>query len=199
MRKTHFSILAFLPVAMLAGCSANAGSSNISMEQHLQNPLFAERYWEEMVDRMVSRQLNDPEIVKDPAKAAVIDEIRSSALEKAQEQTRKRREGTFGYFVSINEPTEGQALLIDKTLYIGPSFMTVPGPNLHIYLTQVVDPRDSKTFPDEATIDLGPLSSPYDEQVYHLPANTKDIEKYRTVVLYDTELERLYAFVQLTK
>ena len=147
---------------------------------------------------MVSRQLNDPEIVKDKAKSAAIDAIREDALEKAQEQTRKRREGIFGYFVTIHEPVEGQALLMNNTLYIGPSFMTVPGPSLHIYLTTVVDPRDTK-FPDATSIDLGLLSSPYDEQVYRLPSNAKNPEKYRTVVLYDTKLQRLYGFVQLTK
>jgi hypothetical protein len=62
MRKTPFSVLALTPILVLAGCSNNPGASNISMEQHLQNPLFAERYWEEMVDRMVSRQLNDPRL-----------------------------------------------------------------------------------------------------------------------------------------
>jgi hypothetical protein len=188
------SILA-LSLLFLAGCS---NGTSVSLSDQMRNPLFAERYWSELTDRMVTIQLNNPELSKDEDKYALVDGTRQDALAKAQAATAKRKLGMIGNFISMNESVDGLVLLMEDALHIGPGFASYPGPSLHLYITTIVDPREGK-FPDETSIDLGVLQSPYDTQSYPLPTLEKSLDQYRTAVLWDTELERLYAFAQLAK
>ncbi len=163
----------------------------------MENPLVAERYWEELTDRMTMLVINKDPILKDPAKAALIDRIKNDALAKAKEQTRLMRNGLSSSFQTVAQQTDGLALLLRNTLYLSSDFATYPGPSLHLYLTSMVDPRDS-AFPDTSARDLGVMQSPYGAQAYDLGEDPK-MSTYRTVVVYDTELGLIYGFTQLGK
>ncbi|MBI1934776.1 hypothetical protein HYS30_03875, partial [Candidatus Peregrinibacteria bacterium] len=91
----------------------------------------------------------------------------------------------------------GMALLSGNTLYLSPDFEGTPGISLHLFLTTVVDPRDVK-FPDADVVDLGPLKSAYGAQAFPATLPLNPI-LYRTAVLWDTALERLIAFAQLSE
>jgi len=69
---------------------------------------------------------------------------------------------------------------------------------LHVYLTNAVDPRDV-AFPDPSAKDIGLIASPYGAQSYALALTPDELKKYRTVVLLDRELNRIYGFAQLSK
>jgi len=189
MRKLLPSLLLAI---LLTGCAAptrlGTGTENL-----MDNPLFAQRYYDELTDRMVEIQLREKDVT-DTGTLAAADRVRADALAKAQEQTAKKRGRKLGQFLSIKEATEGWALLLGNILYVSSDFVTYPGPSLHLYLTTVLDPRDG-TFPDATSIDLGLLSTPYGAQQYTLPAAGTGTA-LRTAVLYDTELKRLYAFAQ---
>lgn len=65
-----------------------------------------------------------------------------------------------------------------------------------MYVSNAVDPRDVN-FPDDTAIDLGQLESPYGMQRYSVPGAEEEVQQYRTVVLFDKSLERIYGFAQL--
>jgi hypothetical protein len=186
-----FLLLSFLLVA----CS-KTGPGSISQGERMQNPFFAERYYDELTEEMVNLQLQDKTVTSDPRMLTIVDETRRDALAKAQEQTKKKREGRFGGFLTATQQTQGWALLLKGTLYLSTDFTSLPGPSLHLYLSEVMDPRDA-SFPEKTSVDLGLLESPYGAQQYALPSAAATNVKLRTVVLYDTKLKRIYSFVQL--
>ena len=198
LQPTIFASL-LLPLA-LAACAQPAATPDLTFDQRMRNPLFAERYWDEMADRMANLQISKDPLMENADKAAIADRARQSAIELSQLSRQKRLEGIFGGFVTVNEATEGYALLVDRTLYLSTTFTTYPGPSLYLFLSPDVDPRESD-FPNDNTLALGALQSPYGAQSYTLPALKEGEEDpgYRTVVLWDTKLERLYGFAQLSK
>jgi hypothetical protein len=186
-------LLFILLLPLLSSCSgAQAQPQTIRWEQQMKNPLYAERYWDEMTERMADIQMTDKK-AKNPS---VIDEVRRTALAQAQQQTQLKHKGKLGQFVTVTEDTQGWLLLLDRLLYFSPDFVTYPGPSLRIYLSPSIDPRGA-TFPDKGSVELGRLESPYGAQQYLLPAVLKDLKPFRTVVLYDARIERIYAFAQL--
>jgi len=191
--------LVFLASLLLASCgspsAATLQQADTRWEQELQNPLFAERYWDELTERMVNVQLYGEDAAKDPRKMAVLDEVRRMAVQKSQEVRVAKRDGIMGSFVTVLETTEGLVLLRGHTLSFSPHFFTYPGAALKIYLTTMVDPREG-TFPDAGSIEVGRLESPYGAQEYQL-AEVLKTEGTRSVVLYDAKLDRLYGFAQL--
>ena len=68
---------------------------------------------------------------------------------------------------------------------------------MRVYLTTAVDPR-GVNFPDASALSLGLLQTPYGAQEYAFDESDSNPE-FRTVVLYDTRLERIYGFAQLSK
>ncbi len=189
-----FFLLAIFPL-LLAGCAGS--SANVSLQQQMRNPLFAERYWEEMVDRMASLQINKDPAAQQKQTGSLVDAARLDALQKAQAATNQKKQGALGSFLSAKEQVDGQALLLGKTLYLSTDFVSYPGPSLHLYITAAVDPRDH-AFPDPNAKDLGLLASPYGAQSYAIDDDMQ-AAGYRTVVLWDTQIKRLYAFAQLAK
>ncbi|MBI1813129.1 DM13 domain-containing protein [Candidatus Peregrinibacteria bacterium] len=204
MRSSLLLSCGALLVLALTACQP-APTPHVTLEQRLRNPIFAERYWGELVDRMVSLQMNDQKLLQYKTRAAIVDKIRLDALGREQDYTRKRHEAVIGNFVSIGEQVQGPAMLAGNALSLGPGFETDPGPSLHVYLTTVMDPRDVP-FPDATSVDLGRLESPYDSQQYDVPLPPKPSGSgsavpphYRTVVLWDSQLQLLYGFAQLSK
>ncbi|MDD5026541.1 MAG: DM13 domain-containing protein [Candidatus Peribacteraceae bacterium] len=183
----------FVVPALLAGCSATRPTLN----DHLNNPLFAERYAEELVNRMTELEIQKDPLIEDVEKKAIIDQVREQWMERAKKARDVQREGMTGEFAEMKEYVRGRALLLGKTVYLSTTFESEPGPSLHFYLTTMVDPRDV-AFPDPTAVDLGLLQSPYGAQTIAVP-EAKDSSLYRTLVLWDASLERLYGFAQLSR
>lgn len=195
MQKFASNTAGLLAVISLASCAST--NDVTSIKQRLENPLFAERYAESMVDRLVELDIVKDPIMEDAGKKAFVDEQRKHWLEVSRSARAAQREGTQGNLISLGEYAKGDILYVDDLLYFGPLFEIDPLPSLHIYLTTVVDPRDA-AFPDETAMNLGPLQSAYGAQTYTVPAVDNPL-LYRTVVLWDKDLGRLHSFAQLGK
>lgn len=167
-----------------------------ALEMHLQNPLFAEQYFESLVQRMVELTITQDPILNDAKKKETVDSIRREGLQKAKEATQIQLKGTFGEFVVGNEWAKGEVLYVNDMLYFGPEFQSDPGTSLHVLITTITDPRID-TFPDASAIDLGQIQSVSGDQAYPVPKVDNPL-LYRTVVLFDTVLERIFAFAQLS-
>lgn len=189
------SLLLAAPLLLTLAACAAPSADTVTLESRMRNPLYAERYYDDLVEQMVNLVLQEDPLTTDEAKNALIDETRVSGLRSAQDATDRQREGIIGNIVSDAGYARGETLLLDGTLYVGPDFETIPGPDLHMHLTAALDPRMG-TYPDETAIDLGPVSSAYGAHAYALPADAA--ENLRTVVLYDHDLERVYGFAQLS-
>ena len=194
MKKFVHCLLAFSLLVPLASCTTK---NQLTLEQSLKNPLFAERYGNEMTDRMTELEIQHDPLLKEGRKGKYAMDAKEQALTLGDAATKKRHEGTYGSFVTVKEETDGSVLFVDSMLYLSPNFATYPGPSLHLFITTIVDPRNVQ-FPDGTAIDLGRLESPYGAGQYAVPKNAKQ-GAYRTVVLWDTRLERVYSFAQLSR
>ncbi len=183
---------------ILAACSSAPAAlpKTATLEENLRNPLFADQYWTELTERMVTLALRKDPVLKNAAKAKIADRVRSDSVERQKESSLIKGRNPYGPFVSVGEQTQGDALLVESTLFLGPLFGTYPGADLRLYLSETVDPRDV-TFPDASAIELGKLQSPYGPQVYDIDRDPKALAKMRTLVIWDAALGRLIAFAQL--
>ncbi|MBT5236971.1 hypothetical protein HOL63_01210 [Candidatus Peregrinibacteria bacterium] len=193
MKKT---IIASMALLALTACQNANTSKEQELSYLLENPLFAERYSESMVDTMVELEIYEDPIIKDEAKMKIIDKTKESWLKVAQKARVDQRKGSKGSFTPITEFTAGEVLYSGNSLFLAPDFASAPGPSLHFYLSTVVDPRDVE-FPDESAIDLGLMRSNLGTGRYEVVGIEEPI-KYRSLVLFDTELERLYGFAQIS-
>lgn len=192
-------LLSALTLVSLAACTAAPqGPLAMPLQERMRNPLVAERYWSEMAEHMADFvRMADP-IVKDSLKLAIIDAERLRALDRVAEARALKSEGISGVFLQVSRDTSmGEVLLRGNTLSFGTAFLVDPSPSMHVYLTTVVDPRDA-AFPDATSVNLGALQTAYGSQEYAVPADEQN-DKFRTAVLYDTKLERLIGFAQLSK
>ncbi|MDO8649082.1 MAG: hypothetical protein Q7R81_04860 [Candidatus Peregrinibacteria bacterium] len=195
MKRTPALFFLATTCLLLSACGEQEAQANPSRAALLKNPLYAERYWDNMVDLLVELAIqNDPILAE---KQSVLDKWREEGLKEAQDATGTQRGGTIGPFIPVKANVRGEALYLGDTVYLGPEFETVGGPSLHLYLTTIADPREG-TFPDETSIDLGELATPYSAQQY-LVGEVENPVQYRTVVLWDTRLGLLYGFAQLAK
>jgi hypothetical protein len=183
-----------LSFALLLGCTT---VQRTSIEQENSNPLTASRYGDELADTMANLIIMNDPLVKEPGMQERIQKEITHGKEIAIAARDKAAEGMQAAIISMKEAVSGYALYVDDTLYFSSDFTTKPGPALHVYLTTVVDPRDV-TFPDPTALDLGSLQTTYGQQRYAVPSQKKP-ELLRTVVLWDTTLNRLYGFGQLSK
>lgn len=182
---------------MLVLLSACSGSSQTSIKEENRNPLTASRYGDELADTMANMVIQDDPAAKDPAMRTIIDAQIELGKKLGDDARMKHQEGMKGGFVQIRAEVIGYVLYVDDTMFFSPDFMTEPGADLRVLHTTVVDPRDVK-FPDPTSIDLGALQSVYGPQQYSVPHQEKP-ELYRTLVLFDNKLKRIYGFVQLSK
>lgn len=121
------------------------------------------------------------------------------SLRAAQDAQAIIQEGWLGSFVrGQDDEVTGSVLLLDGWLHIGPSFLMTPGLDVHVYVSQMIDPLEG-TFPDETAIEVGPLVTAFGMQSLPLPASVSLDGTYRTVVLYDEAVQRVSAFAQLEK
>lgn len=188
--------LLVLPV-LLTACAASSGPLSLPLQERLRNPLVAEQYWSDMAEHMAEFTRQRHPLLQEPLKAALIEGERLGALERVAAARELKAEGVSGVFKTstLLEDIGGEALLRGGTLSFGPSFFVLPGPSVHVYLTTMVDPRDAM-FPDATSVGLGLLQTAYGSQEYGLPEGAP--EGLQTVVLYDTKLERIVGFAQLS-
>lgn len=194
MRTSRIFLLSTL---ILAACNASpaATSGEYALRDRLQNPLFAERYWAEMVERMADFVRTGHPLSKDPVASAVMEAERTRGLARLADARKKKEGGLSGSFFKVTDDVQGAVLLVGSTLSFGTEFLAYPEPEQHVYLTTVVDPRETE-FPDATSVDLGELESPYGAQQYAIPEGRMD-PRFRTVVLYDRQLKVITAIAQL--
>ena len=191
MRKIFLLLAALL---LLPACRT-LPPGDAALRENMRNPLFAQNYYSELVDHLVNLQIHNDPVIASGATKRIADSAREEALALAQEASKKVDEGILGIFGAAREEAKGTALIVDDQLYFGTDFFVVPGVDLRVYVTNLVDPRETP-FPDESASNLGPLKSPFGIQTY---AVTKDKQKATnvTVVLYDLMLKRMHGFAQL--
>ncbi|MDP7068891.1 MAG: DM13 domain-containing protein [Candidatus Peribacteraceae bacterium] len=188
-------LLIAVPALLLAACT-QVISSDPDIGYLIQNPLFAERYAEEMVDGMVNLEIYEDPILEDGSKQKVVDATKEEWLRIAKDARKAQRRGFKGGWTPVKVLTEGEVLYLDNVIYFDSQFDALPGPSVHVFLSKMVDPRE-EGFPDEYAMDLGEMKTAYGAQRYSVPEVENPIE-YNTVVLWDKKLEMLYTFSQLS-
>ena len=179
----------------LAGCSQGQSGHGQSFEENMQNPLFAELYYTQLVDRLAELQIQDDASLKDQRITDRVNAEKLSSLKKAQDLREYLKTGLSADFIPIKEQIQGSVFTKDGMVFFSPDFISNPGIDLHVVLTNAVDPRDVE-FPDKDSIDLGRLQSTFGAQQFTIPQNKQKV-LFRTVVLYDIITKRIYAFAQL--
>jgi hypothetical protein len=190
MTARRFAALAILTLP-LAACARTGADRAL-----LENPLYAEWYYQDVVDHVVDLELADDASLKDADAKAKADAARKDALEKSNAAEARQDAGAKGTFVEVAEPNAGEALLLEGTLYISPDFQTAPGVDLHMYLSPAQDPREA-AFPGPDDIDIGPVADPYGPHAYELGG--KQLPDVRSAVLWDNALKRMHGFAQLRR
>ncbi len=191
----HARALLLATPLFLAACSGSTPANSVSLDESLQNPLFAQRYYTDLSEQMVSLELRKDPILQKADKKSLVERTRIQATKHAEEAAARQGKGMNGSLMSPKDLTIGTVTFLDGALFFSTDFIATPGPSLHVYLTNAVDPRDVR-FPDETAIDLGALKNPYGAQTYVL--SKKDATRtYRTAVLWDNALGSLYGFAQL--
>lgn len=195
-----------LPIAAttiaLAGCGNTVGlpQRDISLQDQLRNPLYAEFYYDDLTEQMVNLALQEDPLLEEPKVRATVDRTRTRSLQHANLAEKAQNKGIRGGFISDRGLTSGDALLLDNALYVGPTFNAAPGPSLTMYLTTLIDPRDAASFPDPTAVRLGTVKNQYGAHSYAVPtqpAATGTGAGLRTAVLWDDDLGMLYGFAQL--
>jgi hypothetical protein len=182
-------LLAASPLLFLTACA----SKSADLQTLLQNPLYAEQYYDAQVDNMVNMLIGSGELLRDPEVKAAIDESRLEGLRLAQEATAKQSTGKMGIIASDTEEAVGEVLLVDNILYLGPEFQMLPGVDVRVYLSETVDPRDVP-FPDSTAVEIDSIHTSFGATQYTVSSSNKNL---RTFVLYDKALKRIVGFAQL--
>ncbi len=198
--NTRFALIA-LPL-ILSGCASfGLPKEDVALRDLLRNPLYAEYYYDDLTEQMVTLALREDPILEEPGIRSVVDRARTRSLEHAALAVKAQEKGRRGGFISERELAAGDALLLENVLYIGPTFNVAPGPALSVYLTTLVDPRDAAPFPDPTAVRLGGIKNNYGAQSYAVPPQPEPTgtgASLRTAVLWDDDLGILYGFAQLT-
>ncbi len=185
--------LLLISLIALSACSRN----ETSIDAQNKNPLTASRYGDELADRLANLIIiNASGATTEPMKSMILKRI-DEAKELAEDARMQQAKGMMGALLSMEEDVSGYALLLKGTLYLSSDFEIAPGPNLHVYLSQAIDPREG-TFPDETAVDLGEIQSIDGAQTYATSLKGNDA-LYRTIAFFDPTLKRLYAFGQLSQ
>lgn len=187
MRTPSSFIIGLALVLSLSACQG----------QRSGNPLTDSRYGDELADTLANLIIQQDAITQDADTLALINKNIARAKDIGNTARDLMAEGMQGAIIPLAQDVSGYVLTLDGTLYISSEFTVDPGLDLHVYLTEAVDPRDG-AFPDPSAVDLGKLQSPYGAQSYAI-ASKKSPEVLRTFVLYDRTLKRLYGFAQLSK
>lgn len=177
---------------LLSAC----GPRTTGAENPADNPLLTE-FREDNVVQFVT----DLQIEKDPAledgAGAKAEAAKSEALQRGKEAKARKNKGLFGAMVAVKEEAEGTVLVEDGVLWTSVDFFVRPAPDLRVYLSGAIDPRDIP-FPSTSDTDLGPLPSPAGAQGITIPADP-DRVPVRSVVFRDALTQRIIGFAQVSR
>lgn len=198
------TLLISAPVCMaLIGCNPEQKQvapepprNAVNLQYHFQNPLFVEHYGEELLGHIADLKINQDPVLNDQKVADHLEGIRNEWRAKVDNAEKEQNEFPRGVLIAIEEDALGEVLYKNGVLYFGPETSFVPSQDLRLFVTTVVDPRDTE-FPDETAIDLGVIQTPYGPQAYKVPSEA-DANLYRTVVLFDTATQKIFSFAQLS-
>jgi hypothetical protein len=190
--KNNYITLSMLTV-LLTACSQ---TNSVSLDAALQNPLFAERYSEEIIERLASLQIKEVEGVTDPETLTKIEKAKAQWQKVSDQASDIRFEGKYGRFNLVNNDdfVTGGVLIYKNTLYLSTDFEVLPSPNIVLYASTVVDPRENEVFPSTEDTKLLTLESPYGMQSYAVKIDTSTL---KSIVVYDTFLNRIIGFAQM--
>lgn len=190
-------LIALIAPLLLVAC--NTTTKEQHRESLLKNPLYLELYSEQLVDTMVNLEVYADPLIEDESKKKIADDTKKYWLAEAKKARKAQRQSSKGSFITMKEYVTGEVMLTKdgSAVHFGPTFTATPGPSVHAFISQTVDPRDVE-FPDPTAIDLGEIYVPYGASSFYPEEKIKDVIKYRTVVIWDTELERLYGFAQIS-
>lgn len=175
-----------------------SGCSKIPPETQalLENPLYAESYYADLTEQYVQMLMGEKADLEEKGQLEFIESERDAAVQNSKDASAKRKQGLWGVFVPLSDNPIGRVAVLGSTLYLGPEFLMEPSVEPHIYVSEVIDPRDSEEFPDPTSIDVGPVLSPYGTQQHVIPWETPN-PKIKSVILYDKKLKRQIGFAQL--
>lgn len=194
LMNNHRITLLTASALFLSACSPSPVAVT-DIESETLNPLTAIQYGNELADTLADIIIQKDPLLETPGTEEMLQNQITNAKSIVQAGKDAQSRGRFGPFIEIDEYVSGNVLYVDNRLYFSPSFVSDPGLSLHVYLTQAVDPREG-VFPDATAIDLGEIQTVYGPQTYVVPEQ-ENPDLYRMVVLWDTEMERLYGFAQI--
>ncbi len=193
-------VLLGLSVLTLVACGnrATLPIHDTTLQDKLRNPLYAEFYFDDLTEQMLTLALQEDPILQEPGVRATVDRVRTRSLQRAAVALAAQEKGRKGPFLSDRDIVFGDALLLENTLYFGPTFDAAAGPSLQVYLTNAIDPREGE-FPDDTAVHLGPIKDNYGAQAFAVPVQPASASgtPLRTAVIWDDELDLLYGFAQL--
>ena len=178
----------FLTPLFLTAC----GSSVVSLQDRLTNPLYAEQYYDAQVENMVNIIISSGAVLSDESIKELVDETRLDGLAQAKKANDLQAQGAMGVIMSDTLSARGEVLLLNGKIYTGPDFEMIPGIDVHVYLSDVVDPREG-TFPDESAVDLGSVQNPFGDNEY----DAKGMNDAVSLVLFDKGTNSIIGFAQL--
>jgi hypothetical protein len=191
MRKTPFLVTGCALLA-LAGCARP--SDVTSREMLLSNPLYAISAHDETITA-----ITDLQITTDKTQSGSLVDTMEKAKEREFSLSRaakqQRDAGLFGAIIPVTGSAAGDVLVGTDRLWTGPDFYITPGMDVHVYLSGLVDPRDTP-FPSLSDIDLGTLPSTFGPLTIAVPPTTIDV---RSVVFWDATLNKLLGFAQVSR
>lgn len=194
--RSSIACLALLPL-ILAGCSSNVQSMDVR-NYYNQNPLAREETETAFGQVMVNMIVGEKAELQKNDLFNEVDRMRLEAGKRIEEATKERKNGLLGQFVPHKQRTAGFVLLRPKegVIFTGTTFESDPGPDLHLYGSTVQDPR-SEAFPDTEAKDLGTMGFTYGALTMHFDPKLWNND-FRTLILYDKKLKRVYGFAQLS-
>lgn len=191
--------IALIAPLLLVACNSNNDLQAQSRDTLLKNPLYLELYSEQLVDTMVNLEVYGDPLIEDEAKKKIADTTKEYWLAESKKARKAQRQSSKGELITMKEYVTGEVMFTKdgSAVHFGPTFTSTPGPSVHAFISSTIDPRDVE-FPDPTAIDLGEILIPYGAQSFYPEQRIVDAMKYRTIVIWDTKLERLYGFAQIS-
>ncbi len=184
-------------VLLLTACSNNLQSMDVH-NYYSSNPLAAEEEATALGQVMVKMIVEDKAELQKNDLFDEVDRMRLEAGEQIERATKERKNGLLGQFVPHKQIALGFVLVRPTAgmIFTGTTFESDPGPDLHLFGSTLVDPR-AEAFPSAESVDLGTMGFTYGAQTMKFDPKLWN-QDFRTIVLYDLKLKRIYGFAQLS-
>lgn len=181
---------------LLAACGSNLQSMDVQ-KYFAQNPLAAEEAATALGQVYVSMIVDEKAELEKNDLFDEVDGMRVAAGKAIEDATRERKNGLLGQFIPHKQFTRGFVLVRPKDgiIFTGTTFESAPGPDLHLFASELSDPREG-VFPDDSAVDLGLMGYTYGPQTMTFDATLWN-DNFRSLIIYDVKLKRLYGFAQI--